>query len=140
VIEKRRPEAIAACAKAQLTSGGIDVLQNKSRSWFPGWTNHALWCDSARFIKIIVEGCWPLHPAATWFLYRLASVGKSLQQRSAVSLLEEAIAQHHSVTVPDGRAWSLPAATLCSDTVVQELVAAENYGQQAAFAHAFMAV
>lgn len=106
----------------------------------PGWEDHALWCDAARFAKIVKEGCWPLHPAATWFLYRLASVGKSLQQRSAVSLLEEAIAQHRTAPIPADQPWSLPASALCTDTVVKELIGAERYGQQAAIAHAFLSV
>jgi hypothetical protein len=110
------------------------------RKWFPGWDNHALWCDPPRFGKIVKEGCWPLHPAATWFLYRLASVGKSLQQRSAVSLLEDALSQHQTDQVPENQPWSLPAVSLCSDTLVQELIGAESYGQQAAIAHAFIAV
>ena len=110
------------------------------RKWFPGWDNHALWCDPPRFAKIVKEGCWPLHPAATWFLYRLASVGKSLQQRSAVSLLEDALSQHRKDSVPDNQPWTLPAVTLCSNSLVNELIGAESYGQQAAIAHAFIAV
>lgn len=110
------------------------------RKWFPGWDKHALWCDPPRFAKIVKEGCWPLHPAATWFLYRLASVGKSLQQRSAVSLLEDALSQHQKDQVPEQQPWSLPPVTLCSDTLVHELIGAESYGQQAAIAHAFIAV
>jgi hypothetical protein len=108
--------------------------------WFPGWDKHALWCDPPRFAKIVKEGCWPLHPAGTWFLYRLASVGKSLQQRSAVSLLEDALSHHKADQVPEGQPWTLPAVALCSDTLVNELIGAESYGQQAAIAHAFIAV
>ncbi len=137
LIEKRNPPAIQTAADATKTDDPHFALMRK---WLPGWEDHALWCDPARFAKIVKEGCWPLHPAATWFLYRLASVGKSLQQRSAVSLLEDAISLHRTAAVPDGQPWSLSAATVCTDAVVKELIGAESYGQQAAIAHAFMAV
>lgn len=137
LIEKRNVAAIQVASEAARKDDPQFPLMRK---WLPGWEDHALWCDAARFAKIVKEGCWPLHPAATWFLYRLASVGKSLQQRSAVSLLEEAIAQHRTAPIPADQPWSLPAAALCTDTVVKELIGAERYGQQAAIAHAFLSV
>lgn len=137
LIEKRNPAAILVASDAARKEDPQFPLMRK---WLPGWEDHALWCDAARFAKIVKEGCWPLHPAATWFLYRLASVGKSLQQRSAVSLLEEALAQHRTASIPEDQPWALPAATLCTDTVVKELIGAESYGQQAAIAHAFLSV
>lgn len=137
LIEKRDPAAILTAADAKRTDDPNLALMRK---WLPGWDDHALWCDPVRFSKIVKEGCWPLHPTATWFLYRLASVGKSLQQRSAVSLLEDAISLHRTDPVPDTQPWSLSAATVCTNAVIEELVGAESYGQQAAIAHAFKAV
>ena len=137
LIEKKKQSAIEIAADVARAD---DQSLASMRKWFPGWDNHALWCDPPRFAKIVKEGCWPLHPAATWFLYRLASVGKSLQQRSAVSLLEDALSQHRKDSVPDNQPWTLPAVTLCSNSLVNELIGAESYGQQAAIAHAFIAV
>lgn len=137
LIEKKKPLVIQTAADVACAD---DQSLANMRKWFPGWDKHALWCDPPRFAKIVKEGCWPLHPAATWFLYRLASVGKSLQQRSAVSLLEDALSQHRSDSVPDNKPWTLPAVSLCSDSLVNELIGAESYGQQAAIAHAFVAV
>jgi hypothetical protein len=137
LIEKRNPAAIRVASDAVREDDPQFALLRK---WLPGWEDHALWSDPARFAKIVKEGCWPLHPAATWFLYRLASVGKSLQQRSAVSLLEDAISLHRTAAVPDGQPWSLSAATVCSDAVVKELIGAESQGQQAPIAHAFLTV
>ena len=137
LIEKKNQAVIQiASAAGQADDPGLARM----RKWFPGWEKHALWCDPPRFAKIVKEGCWPLHPAATWFLYQLASVGKSLQQRSAVSLLEDALSQHQTDQVPEKQAWSLPAVTLCSDSLINELIGAESYGQQQAIAHAFIAV
>jgi len=137
LIEKKKQPVIQIAA--DVTSADDQSLASM-RKWFPGWDKHALWCDPPRFAKIVKEGCWPLHPAATWFLYRLASVGKSLQQRSAVSLLEDALSQHSTDSVPENQPWTLPAVALCSDSLVNELIGAESYGQQAAIAHAFIAV
>ena len=50
------------------------------------------------------------------------------------------LSQHQKDQVPEQQPWSLPAVTLCSDTLVHELIGAESYGQQAAIAHAFIAV
>lgn len=137
LIEKKNQPVIQIASDA--TRIDLQNLANM-RKWFPGWDKHALWCDPPRFAKIVKEGCWPLHPAATWFLYRLASVGKSLQQRSAVSLLEDALSQHRTDEVTENQSWALPAVTLCSDSLVSELIAAESYGQQSAIAHAFITV
>ena len=137
LIEKKNHPVIQIAA--DVTRADNQSLASMCK-WFPGWDKHALWCDPLRFAKIVKEGCWPLHPAATWFLYRLASVGKSLQQRSAVSLLEDVLSKHGMDEVPVDQAWALPAVALCSESLVSELIAAESYGQQAAIAHAYTAV
>ena len=137
LIEKKNHPVIQLAA--DVTRADSQSLASM-RKWFPGWDKHALWCDPLRFSKVVKEGCWPLHPAATWFLYRLASVGKSLQQRSAVSLLEDVLSKHGMDEVPVDQTWTLPAVTLCSDSLVSELIAAESYGQQASIAHAYTAV
>lgn len=46
------------------------------------------WANFENFRRVIVEGCWPLHPTTVWFLARLSNV---VQNRSALSFIEQAI-------------------------------------------------
>jgi hypothetical protein len=140
LIEKKQSAAIQVASASAIVSRESERDLALTRDWFPGWERHALWCDMPRFNKVVKEGCWPLHPVATWLLYRLASVGKSLQQRSAVSFLEDTLSRYESLEIPENQEWSIPAAALCSDALVTELISSETYGQQGAVAHAFVAV
>lgn len=112
------------------------VLMNKMRRWFPEMRHHALWVDPIRFAKVIREGCWPLHPATTWLLYSLTAVGKSFQQRSALSFLDDVFRDHADRLLEDFY-WSIPPAALCTEAMVAEFKASEAYGDSAAVAHAF---
>lgn len=113
-----------------------DILMNKFKNWFPDLKSYSLWNDPDRFRQIIQKGCWPLHPLTTWFLYRLTSVGKSLQQRSALSFISDAYDRHKSREI-NGRPWTIAPIDLCTDDMVKEFLASEQYGQQGAVAHAF---
>ncbi|MCD6401981.1 MAG: hypothetical protein J7L73_08660 [Anaerolineales bacterium] len=113
-----------------------DALMDKFKRWFPDLKFHALWNDPDLFRQIIQKGCWPLHPASTWFLYRLSSIGKSLQQRSALSFLGDAYDRFKSREI-NGKPWAIAPTELCTEDMVKEFLAAEQYGQQGAVAHAY---
>jgi hypothetical protein len=115
-----------------------EQLQTSMKRWFPEIKNHALWNDQDQFKNIIIKGCWPLHPISTWVLYKLSSVGKSLQQRSAFSFLADAFDSYKYVDYPRGR-LILPIE-LCNEAMVNEFLASEQYGQQGATAHAYQSV
>lgn len=117
---------------------GIDEIQKSMLEWFPDLKNHSLWTDKERFRKTIIEGCWPLHPISTWVLYKLSSVGKFLQQRSAFSLLAEVYNDLSGKKIEPG--GLLNPIDLCNQSLVDEFLAAEQYGQQGAVANAYEAV
>lgn len=119
---------------AQVNSDSSSI-QLRLQHWFPDMTRHALWTDEARFSKVISEGCWPLHPASTWTLYRLTSIGKSLQQRSALSLLADAYRQFGDQDF--GFDETIRPVDLCSETLISEFHVSERYGQQGANASAY---
>lgn len=106
--------------------------------YFPDLQNLAVWKNKTSFIKIICEGCWPLHPCTTWMLCQLSSVGKSLQQRSALSLLADIY------TVLQDKEWepgkTIVPVDLCNDALINEFTASERWGQQGAAAHAYESV
>lgn len=110
-------------------------IQTLMLRWFPDVSNHALWTDLQQFKQVIVKGCWPLHPLSTWVLYKLSSVGKSFQQRSAFSFLADAFDLYKDIEFEPGQ-LILPI-DLCTDAMVSEFLASEQYGQQGATAHAY---
>ncbi len=115
-----------------------EVIQLAMKRWFPDINNHAVWMDKERFERIIYKGCWPLHPLSTWVLHRLSSVGKSLQQRSALSLLSDVYIAFQNTDFPSG--WTVTPVDLCTEAMINEFLASERYGQQGATAHAYESV
>ncbi len=133
LLEKQDPTV----ATKQVAARGEEstAVQSTLQTWYPEMAQHAVWSDLATFTRVVREGCWPLHPSATWLLYRLASVGRSLQQRSAVSLLADAYEAAENREVPAG--FVISPTDLCSDGLVDEFLATERHGQQGAAAHAY---
>src|SRR5690554_1355179 len=120
------------------TSSYRESIHKSMKTWFPDLQNHAIWMDQERFERVICTGCWPLHPAATWVLYKLSSVGKSLQQRSAFSLLSDVYEENQTEDFSLGK--TIPAVQLCNEALINEFLASERYGQQGATAYAYESV
>ncbi len=114
------------------------IIQASMQRWFPDMANHALWLDEDRFDRIISRGCWPLHPCSTWALYSLTAIGKSLQQRSALSLFAEVYQYFEDEAVTPG--MTIDLVDLCNEGLINEFLASERYGQQGATAHGYETV
>ncbi|AEG14187.1 hypothetical protein Desku_0571 [Desulfofundulus kuznetsovii DSM 6115] len=136
LLEKKNPEEL------ERQVAGIDEppasIQLYMKRWFPDIKNHALWMNINRFERVIYKGCWPLHPLSTWVLYKLTSIGKSLQQRSALSLLAEVYTAFQDGEFAPGR--TIRPVDLCNEAMINEFLASERYGQQGATAHAYESV
>jgi hypothetical protein len=115
-------------------------IRNDINSWFPQSRNHRLWIDPKLFHRVVRTGCWPLSPHATWFFYYLAAAGKHLQERSALTLLGDAIARVKEKELKGGACWTLSLADLWSSDLCQELLSSEETGQQGSVAHAYTSV
>lgn len=103
------------------------ALQLSMKSWLPEMRNHSIWNDEEAFARVIYEGCWPLHPTATWLLFKLASIGRLLQQRSALSFMADAYNRFKDRQV-DYDMW-IWAVDLCNDAMVDEFITSEGYGE-----------
>ncbi|WP_066633163.1 hypothetical protein [Desulfolucanica intricata] len=136
LLEKRNQEEILRQVKA--IKGLPDSIRDSMQQWFPDLKNHAVWMDKERFLRVICQGCWPLHPTSTWMLFKLTSVGKSLQQRSAFSFLADAYAKFQDAEFPLGK--TIVPVDLCNEAMINEFLATEKYGQQGATAHAYESV
>ncbi len=136
LLEKKNPEEL----ERQLSGMGmpVDSIQLFMNSCFPDIKHHALWMDAHRFKQVICKGCWPLHPFSTWVLYKLTSVGKSLQQRSAFSLLADVYDVYQKTVFTPGR--TIRPVGICDEALISEFLASEEYGQQGATAHAYISV
>ncbi|MDY0222152.1 MAG: hypothetical protein RBR67_13515 [Desulfobacterium sp.] len=108
---------------------------------FPISLQYHLWTDPELFHKVICKGCWPLSPYAVWLLYYLSSVGKHLQERSALSLLSNRIKAHlHRPAVIGKHLVELTSTDLWSEELLQEFIGSEESGQQGTIAHSYSTV
>ena len=74
LFEKKDQNRLDKYIKQSFSLRDRDALMDKFKRWFPDLKFHALWNDPDLFRQIIQKGCWPLHPASTWFLYRLSLI------------------------------------------------------------------
>jgi hypothetical protein len=83
-----------------------------------------VWRDAEQFSRVIAEGCWPLHPLATWFLTRQKDV---VQSRSAMTFVKEMLERSAAETaVVAGRLRQVSAAELVLHSMLPEMIAAER--------------
>lgn len=136
LLEKKNTDELDkhTLALAQLQTS----VQVKMKKWFPEIKNYSLWLDADRFERVILKGCWPLHPISTWIFYKLSSVGKSLQQRSALSLLADIINDNNNKEISPGK--TIVPVDLCNESLINEFLSSERIGQQGATAHAYASV
>lgn len=90
----------------------------------PGFKQLPVWNDPVEFERVIVRGCWPLHPLATWFLTRQQDI---VQSRSAITFVKNAIgasARLHAVV--DDIPMQIPASTIVAGEMLNEMLAAER--------------
>lgn len=125
---------------ADITESALGTTHYYLRHFFPASQNSAVWQDQALFSRVICRGCWPLSPFALWFIYSLAAGSRFLQGRSALSLLKElfvSLADKPANTLPRG---GIPATSLLTPSLREELISSEKSGNQGAIAYALESV
>jgi hypothetical protein len=96
----------------------------RMRQVVPGFEQFPVWADAERFDRVIAQGCWPLHPLATWFLTRQRDV---VQSRSALNFIKDVIsAIHAEAAVQAGVLRQVSAAELVLRSLLPEMIAAEQ--------------
>jgi len=140
LLEKRQPAILDKWFNNAESKRESQVTMTHLMKWFPQACNHRLWGDLEQFHAVIHKGCWPLSPYATWCLFYLAAAGKHLQERSALALLSDVLSRREETDVPDVSLWSLAPADLWSEALQEELIGAEETGQQGSIAHAYASV
>lgn len=90
----------------------------------PEFGRYPAWSELERFSRVIAEGCWPLHPLATWFLTRQRDV---VQSRSALTFIKDTIGRIvNEDALVDGQLRQISAAELVLQSLLPELIAAER--------------
>lgn len=108
--------------------GGMERLCHDSwqrmNSALPSFNTFPVWSDAERFTRVIAQGCWPLHPLATWFLTRQRDV---VQSRSALTFIKEMIERISSESaLKNGQLRQVSAAELILSSMLPEMIAAER--------------
>lgn len=90
----------------------------------PGFGQIPVWKDRAEFDRVIVRGCWPLHPLATWFLTRQQDI---VQSRSAITFVKNALDRilNHEAISHSGL-LSISASRVVGGEMLTEMLAAER--------------
>lgn len=138
LIEKKDPALLNDCLFSPNGDQEWHSVHTFIRKWFPKVEQYAVWRDPDKFRQVIVQGCWPLSPFAVWFLCRLEDM---LQKRSAITFVKEVLDREAGHEATEGNSpWTISAARLCHGSLVDELVAREEYGDRGAVAQAYKAV
>lgn len=106
------------------SQGSNETARQLMSHALPGYARFPVWTDPEKFSRVIAQGCWPLHPLATWFLTRQRDV---VQSRSALTFIKEMverIAPEDAVTA--GRLRQVSAAELVLQSMLPEMIAAER--------------
>jgi hypothetical protein len=140
IIEKKDSNYIAMLLDNDTAKEDSRLIIHNISKWFPDSLNHRTWKDLNQFHSIIRKGCWPLSPYAVWLLFHFAAVGKHLQERSVLALLGEAFDRHRNRAVANGKVELLSPVDFWSEALQQELITAEEGGQQGAITHSYSSV
>ncbi|MCX7020203.1 MAG: hypothetical protein NTY46_14695 [Candidatus Sumerlaeota bacterium] len=141
LIEKRRPKQLGEWFDSKTALQDSAAQMRKLVDWFPQMQNHIVWTDPVRFHQVVRKGCWPLSPAATWFLYHLAAAGCHLQGRSAIALLGDFFRHwNEAELIVDTSPWSAAPVDLWSGDLEHEFLASEEGGTQGMVTHSYCSV
>ena len=140
LIEKKQPDVLDKLfSKPDAVQESKTLSENIGR-WFPQSANHSLWSDHDKFHNVIRKGCWPLSAYSTWFLFYLAAGGKHLQERSALALLGDLFERCGHLPVSGSSSGLLAPVDFWSDHLQQELITAEESGQQGSITHSYSSI
>jgi hypothetical protein len=124
LIEKRNPAKLKALLESESSKQITHETHTDLCNNLQGINKLPVWKDSKQFQKVIVEGCWPLHPLTTWFLTRQQDI---VQSRSALTFIKDVleIASQQKID-REGSIYTIPPAELVLRSMLQEIVAAER--------------
>jgi hypothetical protein len=136
LIEKKKEAKLKKMMDLPEHSRVSSQIHTHINSWLPSSNNFQVWNNKDLFDKVISIGCWPIHPLGIWFLTRLDNL---LQSRSSLAFVMEAIDKEQDRLI-NGQTWPISPTDLCNESLINELMAAEDFGQRGSLAQAFSMV
>jgi len=124
LIEKKDLKKIRILTQTESNKRITNEVHADLCNSLPSINKYPVWNDSKQFQKVIVEGCWPLHPLTTWFLTRQQDI---VQSRSALTFIKDVLdgACRQQIT-QEGNLFSIPPADLVLRSMLPEILAAER--------------
>ena len=123
IIDKDEPRLAEIWRTANAERQG-QLSWKRMQDSLPGFQRFPVWNDPERFARVIVQGCWPLHPLATWFLTRQRDI---VQSRSALTFIKDVIERiSDEDALTRGRLRQVSAAELALRSLLPEMIAAER--------------
>ncbi|WP_156404018.1 hypothetical protein [Massilia sp. Root1485] len=100
------------------------ALHTMMAALLPGLKQLPVWTDPDEFERVIVRGCWPLHPLATWFLTRQQDI---VQSRSAITFVKNAVDTTLDRAAIEGQhLTTISASRILAGEMLTEMLAAER--------------
>ncbi len=122
LLEKTGIEILDVAFERQLTR--TKNLHSLMATLLPGFKKIPVWNELIEFERVIVQGCWPLHPLATWFLTRQQDI---VQTRSAITFVKNAIgANEDRDALQDESPSLIPASVIVGGEMMNEMLAVER--------------
>jgi hypothetical protein len=122
LLEKKDEQALETRLSRQRTSH--QALHTMMAAMLPGLKQLPLWNDPHEFERVIVRGCWPLHPLATWFLTRQQDI---VQSRSAITFVKNAVdAAAAGDALEREQLNTISASHIVAGDMLTEMLAAER--------------
>ncbi|NVI09248.1 hypothetical protein [Paraburkholderia youngii] len=122
LLEKKdEPTLEKALTQARFSNQSLHAMM---ATLLPGLKQLPVWNDADEFERVIVRGCWPLHPLATWFLTRQQDI---VQSRSAITFVKQAVDTSLTQDAVEGnKLVTISASRILSGDMLTEMHAAER--------------
>jgi hypothetical protein len=122
LLEKKNEKTLTSALNQQ--SQSYQTLHAMMSAMLPGLKQLPVWNDPVEFERVIVHGCWPLHPLATWFLTRQQDI---VQSRSAITFVKNAVDAFSSQDIIErNKLTTIPASRILAGDMMTEMLAAER--------------
>ncbi|NYE25605.1 hypothetical protein [Pigmentiphaga litoralis] len=122
LLEKKNEAALEMSLTRQRPAH--QALHKMMAALLPGLRQLPVWSDPDEFERVIVRGCWPLHPLATWFLTRQQDI---VQSRSAITFVKNAVdATLDRAAIEGNNLTSISASRILTGEMLTEMLAAER--------------
>lgn len=127
LVKKRNEQSEAIISNIfdnSLQSYGTKIFNNVTR-WYPELNNKSVWNNKLMFSKVILNGCYPIHPLTISLLCALSNF---MQQRSTLSFLSDIFSVYMDREIDESIPFIYPVSIINSP-IFTELLNAEERGR-----------